>query len=148
MSTSVALQKPRKAGESPPFKPIDEGIWQAWVEKGRARDRRRSATLLMAVKGLSFAGLLVIAALWPRVTPYEVVARFVVAAGSLVLMFHSIDARQYALAAVFGALALFYNPVASVFSFSGDWQRVVIVASAAPVVASLAARNLRTKQHD
>jgi len=134
--------------DPPLWKPLDEQVWQAWVEKGRARDRRNSAARLVAVKWVSLAGLVVVAGLWSHLTPYDVVARFIVAAGAIIVMSHSIHVGQYALAAVFAAIALLYNPVAPVFSFSGEWQRVVVVVSAAPFVASLASRNVRTKHHD
>jgi hypothetical protein len=83
-------------------------------------------------------------ALWSRLGSYDVVFRFIVAGGAIVVMVHTIHARHYAFAALFGALALLYNPVAPVFSFSGDWQRVIAVVSAGPFVASLASRNVRT----
>jgi low affinity Fe/Cu permease len=47
------------------------------------------------------------------------------------------------LGAVFAALALLYNPVAPVFSFSGTWQRALVVATAIPFVTSLAWRDLK-----
>jgi hypothetical protein len=75
--------------------------------------------------------------------PFEVVVRFLVTAGALVVMFQASQARHYAVAAVFGALALFYNPVAPAFGFSGDWQHAAVVASAVPFVASLAWGNAR-----
>jgi hypothetical protein len=56
----------------------------------------------------------------------------------MVVMFEALQARYYAVAAVFGALALFCNPVAPAFSFSGDWQRAVVVTRAVPFGASLA----------
>jgi hypothetical protein len=65
------------------------------------------------------------------------------AAGAILVMFQTFQARQYAFAAVFGALALLYNPVAPVFSFSGDWQRALVLSSAVPFIASLAGRNVR-----
>jgi len=40
-------------------------------------------------------------------------------------------------------LVVLFNPIAPVFDFSGDWQRALLVASAAPFVASLAWRNLK-----
>ncbi len=149
MSTSkvVGLQELLGVRELPPSKRLDETVWQGWMEKGRARDRRSSAARLMAVKWVSLAGLLVVAGLWSHLTPYDVVARFVVAAGAIVLMFHAIHVGHYALAAVFGTLALLYNPVAPVFSFSGEWQRVIAVASAAPFVASLTGRNVREESN-
>ena len=148
MSASIGLQELSDVREPSLSKRLDETVWQGWMEKGRARDRRNSAALLMAVKWVSLAGLLVVAGLWSHITPYDVVARFVVAAGAIVLMFHAIHAGHYALAAVFGTLAFLYNPVAPVFSFSGEWQRVVVVVSAAPFIASLASRSFRTKHHD
>jgi hypothetical protein len=87
-----------------------------------------------------------VAGLWSHLGPYDVVARFVVAAGAIAVMFHSIHAGRYALAAVFAALALLYNPVAPVFSFSGGWLRVVVLASALPFVASLTAPIVRKKR--
>ena len=83
-----------------------------------------------------------------HLTPYEVVVRFIVAGGAIVVMFHAFHARDYAFAAVFGALALLYNPVAPVFSFSGDWQRALVVASAVPFFASLAWRDARPAHND
>jgi hypothetical protein len=148
MSTSVALPELQEVWEHPPAKPLDEAVWQAWVEKGRAHDRRNSAARLKAVTWVSLAGLLAVIAFWSDLTPYAVLARFVVAAGAIVLMFHAFQTQRYAFAAVFGALALLYNPVAPVFSFSGGWQRAVVLASAAPFVASLASRNVRTVQND
>jgi len=144
MSTSVALLELLDVREQPPSKRLDEAVWQGWMEKSRERERRGRAARLMAVKWVSLAALCVVAGVWSHLAPYGVVARFVVTAGAMVLMFHAIHAGHYAFAAVFGALALVYNPIAPLFSFSGEWQRAVVVASAAPFVASLASRNVRT----
>jgi hypothetical protein len=97
------------------------------------------------VKLVAFAALLVGGA---GVRVMQRRAEFVVAAGAIVLMFHAIHFGHYASAAVFGTLALLYNPVAPVFRILGEWQSVVIALSAAPFVASSAVRNLRTKRHD
>jgi hypothetical protein len=102
------------------------------------------------VKWASIAALAA-AGLWSHLVPFEVVVRFLVTAGAMVVMFQAFQARYYAVAAVFAALALFYNPVAPAFSFSGDWQRAVVVASAVPFVVSLAwpnGRNARTESND
>jgi hypothetical protein len=123
----------------PPGKLLDEAVWQAWLEKGRAQDARSTAVRTKAVKWVSIAALLAAAGF-----RYDVVARFIVAGGALVVMFHAIHAKQYIFAAVFGALALLYNPVVPVFRFSSGWQRAVIVASAVPFAPSLAVRNLRS----
>jgi hypothetical protein len=137
MSTSVELPGPKQTWSPPSATQLDEAVWQAWVAKGRAQDRRRSATRLKAVKWASIAGLLGAAWLWSHFTPFEVIVRFLVTASALVLMFQAFQTRYYPVAAMFGALALLFNPVATVFDFSGDWQRAVVVASAAPFVASL-----------
>ena len=138
MSGSVVHQESRSG-----WKPQAEMEWQAWVEKGRERERRSSAARLKVVKWVSIAVLLGTAALWSQLTPYEVVVRFIVAGGALVVMFQAFHAKQYAFAAVFGVLALLYNPLAPTFSLSGDWQRVLVVASAVPFVASIVWGNVK-----
>jgi hypothetical protein len=148
MSTLAGLHEPRSGWKEPLAKPLDEALWQAWVAKGRAHDRRISATRMKAVKWVSIAALLVAAGLWSRLTPYEVVISFIVAASAIFVMFEAFYARHYAVAAVFGALALLYNPVAATFSFSADWQRALVAASAVPFVASLGWRSGRTEHND
>jgi hypothetical protein len=144
MSTSVELKESETVWVAPESRPLDEAVWQAWAEKGRAQDRRGSAARVKLVKIVSIATLLAAAALWSHLTPYAVVVRFIVTAGALAVMLDAFRARHYTPAAVCGALAILYNPVAPVFGFSGDWQRVVVAASAAPFLASLARRNART----
>lgn len=118
--------------------PLDETVWQAWVAKGRAQDRRGSASRIKAVKWASIAGLLGAACPGYHLAPFEPVVRFLVTAGAMFVMFQAFQVRHYAIAAAFAILALFYNPVVPVFGFSGDWQRAVVAASALPFVASVA----------
>ena len=66
---------------------------------------------IKAVKWITAATLLIAVGLWSHLTPYEVLVRFIVALGATVVMFHAFHARHYAIATVFGALALLYNPV-------------------------------------
>jgi hypothetical protein len=144
MSTSVTPQRFEDIRE-PVSKPLDEAVWQAWVLKGRVREERSSDARTKAVKWISLAGLLLAAAagLWSQLTPYELGVRVLIAAGAMVLMFQAFHTRDYAFGAVFGALVLLYNPVSPAFSFSGQWQRALVVASAVPFIASLALRNAR-----
>ena len=100
------------------------------------------------MKWASIAGLLGAVGLWSHFSPFEVVVRFVVTASALVVMFQAFQTRHYAVAAVFGALALLYNPVAPAFDFSGGWQRAAVVVSAIPFVASLVWGNARMKNND
>ena len=143
MPTPIGLQDSWEVRELPPAKPLDEAVWQAWLENGRERDRRNSAARMVAVKWVSLAGLVMVAALWSYLGPYDVIARFVVAVGAIAVMFHAIHDGRYAFAAVFAAVALLYNPVVPVFSFSGDWPRALVLASAVPFVASLTAPIVR-----
>ena len=75
MSTLDRLQTSPSGLERPFTKPLDEEVWQAWVAKGRARERRSSAALAKAAKWVSIAGLLAAAGLWFHLTPYEAAAR-------------------------------------------------------------------------
>jgi hypothetical protein len=125
-------------GWSPPAKPLDEAVWDAWVMRGRAHDRRSSDARVKAAKWVSIAGLLAAAGMWSRLTVFEVVVRFIVAAGAIAVMLQALHARQYAVSALFGVLGLLFNPIAPIFNFSGDWQRALVIISAAPFAASLA----------
>ena len=110
LSTSVESQRPREAWTPPASEPLNEAVWQAWVAKGRAQERRSSATRIKAVKWASIAGLLGAAGLWSRLAPFEVLVRFLVTASALVLMFQAFQTRYYSVAAAFGALALLSQP--------------------------------------
>jgi len=147
MPVSVELEKARETWAPPLSKPLDEVRWQAWLKKGRAQDRRDAAARLTAVKWISLGALATVASLWSNISPYESVARFIVTAGAIVLMLRAFHAGQYAFSAVFAVLALLYNPVAPLLDFSGPGQRALVLASAAPFVASLAWRKARTERN-
>jgi len=102
---------------------------------------------MTAVKWVSIAGLLAALGRWPHPETYDVVVRFVVAAGATALMFQALRSKYYVVAAVFGALVLIYNPVAPLFGFSGEWESGLVVASAVPFVASLAWRKPRMESN-
>lgn len=150
MSTSLILEKSPDVGAVPLSKPLDESVWQAWVLKGRTQDERSHAAVIKTVTWISLAALLLAAAagLWSDLTPYSVGIRFVLSAGGIVLILQAFHTRHYAFAAVFGALVLLYNPVTPVFSFSGEWQSALVVASALPFIASLTWRNARVVTND
>lgn len=112
---------------------VGEGPGPRQAKQRRAHEGREM--------GRDLGRLLALVGFWSQLTPYDAVVRFMLAASSIVVMFYAIQAGQYVFAVVFGALALLYNPIAPVFSFSGGWQRAVVLASAAPFMASLASRN-------
>lgn len=148
MPIVVESVKSQSASAPPATRPMDEGVWRAWVAKGRAQDRRTTAAQIRAVKWASISALLAAAGIWSNLVPFETVVRFLVAASAMVVMFQAFQSRHHAGAALFGTIALIYNPLAPVFSFSGDWQRVVVVASAVPFVVSLAWPNGRNARMD
>ena len=148
MSTTVELPEPQDALAQPAVQPLNEAVWQAWVAKGHAEDRHARATFVKGVKCVTIAGLLTAAGFGSNLGPFDVVIRFIVAAGALVVMFQALQARHYPFAPLFGTLALLYNPVAPVFSFSGGWQQALVVLTAVPFVASLVWRKARKAQHD
>ena len=148
MSKAVAVKQSTTTRESPTVKPLDEAVWQAWKAKGLAQDRKDRETRIKALKWVSIVSLLGVAALWSQLTSYEIVIRCLLASAAAGMMLETFNKRQYALGAIFGGLALLYNPVAPVFSFSGNWQRALVVASAIPFVTSLAWRDLKAAQID
>lgn len=137
MFKTVELPEARPVWEPPPVKPLDEALWQAWVMRSLAEERRGNAARTRAAKWISIATLLGTVVLWPLPASYGVGVRFLVAAGAIAVMFQAFHLRYYAIAAVFGALALLYNPVAPVFSFSGGWQHALVATSAVPFLLSL-----------
>ena len=86
MSTSVELPGFQKAFETPVANPREEAVWQAWVAKGRARERRGSTTRFKVVKLVSAAMLLATAAFASNLASFDVIIRFVVALGAVVVM--------------------------------------------------------------
>ena len=130
--TLVALDQARPEAER-----LDEGRWQAWMAKGRAHDLRVSARATAAVRWVTVAALLAVAALWSEVAPYEVILRSVIVLGAVVVTLHSIGNKRGEIAALFAACAWIYNPVVPVFTFSGDWQRAVVLATAVPFAVLL-----------
>ena len=148
MSDAVGVKRPATTWESPPVKPLDEVVWQAWKAKGRAQDRQGRETRIKALKWGSIVALLAVAVLWSQLASYDVVIRCVLAAAAVGMMIEAFNKRQYAFVAVFAAIALLYNPVAPVFRFSGNWQRALVVASAIPFVTSLAWRDLKAAHID
>ena len=148
MSDAVEMKRPTTTLETPAVRPLDEAVWRAWVARGRARDSRDCETRMKVLKWGTIAGLLAVAVLWSQLTSFDLVIRCLLAAAGVGLTFEAFHKRQYALSAVFAALAVLYNPLAAVFSFSGNWQRVLVVASAIPFMTSLAWRDLKAAHID
>jgi len=141
MSTSVVLQEFQATVQPSAASPLDEAVWKEWLAKGHAREQRNSARRFNLLKLVSIVVLLATAAVGPDLAQVDIVVRFIVAVSAVALMLQVFGARNYASAAVFGALGLLYNPVVPVFRFAGDWQRFVMAASVIPFLISLAWRD-------
>jgi hypothetical protein len=136
MSPAVAVEELPEVLETPASRPLDEAEWQVWPVEDQPERVVRSVAVRI-VKWAAIIGLLALGGLWSRVTPFEVAARFLVAAGAIVIMARSLLARRFTVVAVAAAFVLLYNPLAPVFELSGNWQRAVFVAAAAPFLALL-----------
>jgi hypothetical protein len=136
MSTAVVVEELPEVLETPTSRSLDEAEWQVWPVEHQPKRVARSVAVRI-VKWTAIVGLLALGGLWSRVTPFEVAARFLVAAGAIVIMARSLLATRFTVVAVAAAFVLLYNPLAPVFNLSGDWQRAVFVAAAAPFLALL-----------
>ena len=143
MSTAVAVEELPEVPETSKLSLLDETEWQV-CPVGHPPARRVRSTTVKVVKWGSIIGLLALGGLWSRATPFEVAARFLLAAAAIIVMARSLLARRYAVVAVAAALVLLYNPLAPLFDLSGGWQRAVFVAAAAPFLAALIWRDMRT----
>lgn len=137
MSTAMSMQESSERWAPPHTAALDEAVWQAWLDKHNRRERRASAHRLRLVKWVCAATLLVAAAFWNHLAPYDVVGCFIVTAGSLAVMFELVDAKLYLFSIAFGVLAILFNPVVPVVRFTGDWQRAIALGAAVPFAAVL-----------
>ncbi len=118
-------------------KPLNQEVWRAWKEKNRLQEGQRAVTRMKAVKWLCIAVLLATAFFLPQLSPYHVIVRFAVALGAIAVMMQGLHTRHYVFAVLFAATVLLYNPFAPTFLFSGGWQRLFVLTSVLPFLASL-----------
>ena len=143
MSSLVSSQGSRETWERPQEKQLDEAAWQAWVARNHERDQQDSVLRAEAATWVAIAALVVGATLFSGLAQYGIAIRFIVAVGAIAAIPDALRARHYFLVATFGALALLYNPVEPVFTFSGDWHRALLLVSILPFVASLSKRDVK-----
>ena len=141
MPTLNELQECQRAAQPPPK--LDEAVWQAWLTKGRLREERSTRHRVEVLKAASIVGLLAAAGLWSYIAPYEIAFRFAVAAVCIFVVFHALRSQHYIFGTLFGAFALFYNPILPLFTASGNLQRVLLAIGAILFAASLSWRDVR-----
>jgi predicted membrane protein len=130
-------------------KPLDQTVWRAWLEKNRQQESQRAFVRRKAVKwaciGILLAAVVVSSSvLTPYISTYEAVVRFAIGLGALILLFESLQARQFALMVLFAALVLLFNPLLPPFALAGNGA--LLLASVLPFVASLVWINERTQR--
>jgi hypothetical protein len=148
MSNTVELHVPQES-QTQGFKPLDEVVWHAWVQKNDLQDKQRAASSIKAVTWASIAVLIAAAVvspyiLAPYVYAYEVVVRSVIALGAIVIMFESLRVRQYAFTPLFAGIVLVFNPVFPRFVLSGNWP--IVITSTLPFIASLVWMNEKAQR--
>ena len=120
------------------WRPLDGEVWGRWQEKNRLRDERIASRFTKVMKWACIATLLVTAALPLYIAPYETALRFIITAGAAVEALQALQAHRYAVAALFAATVLLYNPVFPTFSLAGNWQVLIIYVTAVLFAVSLA----------
>jgi hypothetical protein len=143
----MEMQESVHGYQAPAAKPLDEARWEAWKEKGRAQDRKRHLAQVIVVRCVALGILLTAAVLGSRLAPYELLVRSAVFASLLALTWQAVRARQLALAAAFGLVAMLYTPIAPAFHFASGWDRAFLAASSIPLVAFLVWRNAQEPRY-
>jgi len=77
---------------------MTEETWNAWLLKGRIRERRGNAFRWAAAKWIVGLGALTAAAVYSDRMPYEVAVRSLVAVGVVVAIYKALQPRHPALA--------------------------------------------------
>jgi hypothetical protein len=98
--------------------------------------------LTKITKWITMAVLLAAAILWRSTTDSQVpqfLMGFLVCFGASVIAIQAVEAQKYIWAGGFGVLAVFFNPLLPVLPFTGEWGRLLVVASIVPFAVSLAA---------
>jgi|SRR5579871_3103924 len=126
-------------------RPLDEDAWQRWQAKNRVHDERIDARLTKGVKWACIATLLVAAAVPLYVAPYQNALRFIVVAGSAMVTLQAFHAHRYAVAALFAATGVLYNPVIPTFNLAGNWQVLIIYVTLILFGLSLTWMKIATK---
>jgi len=98
---------------------------------------RGAATRTRLTACASIAVLLLAAVFSSAAAQHAAWIWFAVCAGAVRIAFAAAAGRQYVWAALFAGLALLYNPVVPPFELAGREALVLLLAGAAPFIASL-----------
>ena len=126
-----------------PVKPLEDASGRAWKASGRARDKKDLQIPMKTLTWSLVVALLALVGFGSHLAPYDTVIRCLVAAAAIDLMTYAIHNRHHSIAPVSTGIAILYYPVRSLFTFAGNWQRMLVAPSAAPSIAPLSRRDLK-----
>lgn len=115
-STMLLSEQKSEATQSP--KALDEAVWNAWLDKNSARDRRNHAFRMEAVRWGCIGVLLLAAGLSFQhafVSPIVVikVIQFALTLGAIAFAWQTTSLRRYVLALAFVTVAILFEPLLS-----------------------------------
>lgn len=97
-------------------KPLDEAVWNAWLDKNSARDRRNHAFHMEAVRWGCIGLLLLAAGLsFQHAFAYPLlgtkVFQFALTLGAIAFAWQTISSHRYVLALAFATVAVLFEPL-------------------------------------
>ena len=139
MSHTIVVELPLDSQAISPAV-LDQTVWRTWLNKNRLQELQRAALRMKAVKWACISMLMVAAVISPYVfAPYssafQVVVRFAVAPGAIVLIAESLRPGRYVFAGLFAGIVLLFNPVLPPLDLSEN--RLIVLMSVLPFIASL-----------
>ena|SRR5579864_2550922 len=94
--------------------------------------------LTKVVKYVSIVTLLLTAAFWSQILPYELIVRFTVGLGALLVAIQAVRAKRYYWSAGFFAIAVWFNPFATPMALSGILSLIAVLLAGVTFAVSLA----------
>ncbi len=95
------------------------------------------SVITKTMKYVSIAALLLTALFWGQAPAYNLLLRFLVTLGAVVVATQALRAKKYYWTAGFYTVAVLFNPFAAVFTLSGKLSFTVVLAAAVPFAVSL-----------
>ena len=93
--------------------------------------------LTKTMKFVAIAALILAAMFWSYASRYELPLRFIVSLAAVLVAFQASRAKKRTWAFAFSALALLFNPLLPLGSFSGTVALVIVMFSVVPFAFSL-----------
>jgi hypothetical protein len=126
----------------------DEIVWRAWRKRNRLEEHDRQLARVTAVKALFVAVLLLTIVFWSSAADYASAIRLALTVAATFAAMQAFKLRSYALAMIFGAMAVIYNPVFPVFLLTGSTAFAIVAMTAVAVGASMMYSSIRAANVD